>query len=187
MLKTSDIDKFKKIYQKKGYVLVKNFLDKKKCQEALRWLNKKNKKKLAKSWTEQEPGVDLAVFFVVHSLKKNPVSQLANNKKILQLASKLVNDDVYIYSSKVNLKAAWCGAVEYYHQDLVYWRDRGYPREDMLSAMVFLDPHQNSNAPLNIFPGTHKLGFIKHEPFINLNGLNILTGVPKLWKKLKAI
>ena len=41
----------------------------------------------------------------------------------------------------------------------------------MLSAMVFLDPHQNYNAPLNIFPGTHKLGFIKHEPFINLNGL----------------
>ena len=30
-------------------------------------------------------------------------------------------------------------------------RDRAI-QEDMLSAMVFLDPHQNYNAPLNIFP-----------------------------------
>ncbi len=185
MFTNSQISKLKKTYQRKGYVLVKNFLDKKKCKEALNWLNKKNKKKLAKSWTEQEPGVDLAVLFVIHSLKNNPVSQLANNKKVLDLASKLVNDEVYIYSSKINLKAAWCGAVEYYHQDLVYWRDRGYPREDMLSAMVFLDPHDNSNAPLNIFPGTHKLGFIKHEPFINLNGLNKFMVGPKKLDQLK--
>ncbi len=181
MLNSKKILSYKKSYEKKGYVLVKNFISKEKCKKALAWLDKKDKKKLAKSWTEQEPGVDLAVLFVIHNLKNNPVSRLANDKKILSLASKLVNDKVYIYSSKVNLKAAWCGAVEYYHQDLVYWRDRGYPREDMLSAMVFLDPHGEKNAPLNIFPGTHKLGFIKHEPFINLNGLaKYMVGPKKL-------
>ena len=181
MLNTKKISDYKKTYQKKGYVLVKNFIDKAKCKKALAWLKSQNKKKLAKSWTEQEPGVDLAVLFVVHSLTNNPVSKLANDKKILKLASELIEDKVYIYSSKVNLKAAWCGAVEYYHQDLVYWRDRGYPREDMLSAMVFLDPHGENNAPLNIFPGTHKLGFIKHEPFINLNGLaKFMVGPKKL-------
>ena len=111
MITKSNIRKYKKAYQEKGYVFVKNFIDKKKCKEALDWLNKKNKKKLAKSWTEQEPGVDLAVLFVVHSLNNNPVSKLANNSKVLKFASELVNDEVYIYSSKVNLKAAWCGAV----------------------------------------------------------------------------
>ena len=84
-------------YQKKGYVLVKNFIDKKKCKKALNWLNNKNKKKLAKSWTEQEPGVDLAVLFVIHTLNKNPVSILANDKKVLNLESKLIEDEVYIY------------------------------------------------------------------------------------------
>ncbi len=185
MLTNNQISKFKKAYQNKGYVLVKNFIDKKRCKKALIWLNNKNKKKLAKTWTVQEPGVDLAVLFLIHSLKKNPLSTLANDKKVLNLASKLVEDEVYIYSSKVNLKAAWCGAVEYYHQDLVYWRDRGYPREDMLSAMVFLDPHDNSNAPLHIFPGTHKLGFIKHEPFINTNGLAKFMVGPKKLTELK--
>ena len=63
MLNKREISKYKKAYQEKGYVLVKNFIDKKSCKTALNWLNKKNKKKLAKSWTEQEPGVDLAVFY----------------------------------------------------------------------------------------------------------------------------
>ena len=58
MLKNNKFSKYKKEYEKNGFVLVKNFLNKKKCKETLNWLNSKNKKKLAKSWTEQEPGVD---------------------------------------------------------------------------------------------------------------------------------
>ena len=185
MLSKNKIRRLKENYKKDGFVLVKNFLPKSECTKALSWLNKKNKKKLAKTWTEQEPGVDLAVFFIIHNKLNNPISKLANNKKVLSLASELVDDKVYIYSSKANLKAAWCGAVEYYHQDLVYWRDRGYPREDMLSAMVFLDPHHDENAPLNLFPGTHKLGFIKHEPFINLNGLAKFMVPPKKLSNLQ--
>ena len=171
-------------YQDKGYVLVKNFFDKKECLKAAKWLQSKNHKKLAKSWTEQEPGVPLAVYFGIHK-GKTPIAKLASNNSMLDFASKLVKDKVYIYSSKVNIKAAWCGAVEYYHQDLVYWRDRGYPREDMLSTMIMLEPHNIYNAPLHVFPGTHKNGFIKHEPFININGLAKFMIPPKELSKLK--
>ena len=146
-------------------------------------LDKKNQKKLANSWTEQEPGVPLAIYFAVHK-GSTPISKLTNKPEILNFASKLAGDKCYIYSSKVNLKKAWCGAVEYFHQDLVYWRDRGYPREDLLSAMIFLEPHTIHNAPLNVFPKTHKLGFIKHEPFINLNGLAKYMIPPKILNKL---
>jgi ectoine hydroxylase-related dioxygenase (phytanoyl-CoA dioxygenase family) len=176
--------KYQKDYEKNGFVLIRNIIDKSKCTKALKWLKSKNRKKLARSWTELEPGVDLAVYFIPHK-EKSPISELVNNKKVLNIASKLAEDEVYIYSSKVNLKAPWCGAVEYFHQDLVYWRDRGYPREDMLSAMVFLEPHNDLNAPLNIFPKTHKLGFIKHEPFININGLAKFMVPPKTLDKLK--
>lgn len=178
------VKNYQKEYEKNGFVLIKNFIDKSKCIKALKWLKSKNKKKLAKSWTELEPGVDLAVYFIIHK-EKSPISELVNDKKVLDFASELVKDKVYIYSSKVNLKAPWCGAVEYFHQDLVYWRDRGYPREDMLSVMVFLEPHNDINAPLNIFPKTHKLGFIKHDPFINVNGLAKYMVPPKTLGKLK--
>ena len=98
------LKKYQKEYEKNGFVLIKNFIDKSKCVKALKWLNSKNKKKLAKSWTELEPGVDLAVYFIIHQ-GNSPVSELVNNKKVLNFASQLVKDKVYIYSSKVNLKS----------------------------------------------------------------------------------
>lgn len=177
------IKNLKREYGKNGFVLMKNFLPKTQCKKALNWLNSQDKKKLSKSWTEKEPGVDLAVYFVIHK-GNSTLAKIANNKKVLDLAKHLVNDDVYIYSSKVNLKAPWCGAVEYFHQDLVYWKDRGYPRNDMLSAMVFLEKHNEKTAPLKIFPKSHKLGFIKHEPFINVNGLAKFMIGPKQLNKL---
>lgn len=180
---TNNKNKNINFYHTNGYVLLKNFLNKKECLKAASWLNRQKQEKFANSWTEQEPGVPLAVFFSIHR-KKTPLSKLINNEKILDFASKLTGDKCYIYSSKVNLKKAWCGAVEYYHQDLVYWKDRGYPRHDLLSAMVFLEPHNINNAALNVIPKTHKYGFIKHEPFINLNGLSKFMIPPKTLDKL---
>ena len=101
MSKINNISNFKRHYQKNGFVLIKNFLKKNDCSKALKWMNAQNKKKLAKTWTEQEPGVPLAVHFVIHD-GKSPIAKLANNKSVLNFASKLVEDEVYIYSSKVN-------------------------------------------------------------------------------------
>lgn len=90
---------------------------------------------------------------------------------MLAIAGALMETPVYIWASKVNVKAAWCGTAEYYHQDLVYWKDRGYPRNDMLTAMIFLEPHTLRNAALHVLPGTHRAGLMEHQPFININGL----------------
>ena len=133
---TNFIDKFKQ----DGYVLVKGFFNIEECKNAAKWLKSQDPKKLAKSWTEQEPGVDLAVYSVIHE-GETPISKVAKNKKMLDFASMLMGDETYIWASKVNLKAAWCGTAEYYHQDLVYWKDRGYPKDEMLSAMIFLEDH----------------------------------------------
>lgn len=165
-----DIKKFKKKFNKDGYIIVRNFFKKKDCLNAARWLKKQDPKKIINSWTEQEPNVPLAVYFAIHNFE-TPISKLAKDNELLDLASKLINNKVYIWSSKVNVKAAWCGTAEYYHQDMVYWKDRGYRKDDMLSAMIVLEKHSLKNAALHVLPGTHKLGFIKHDSFININGL----------------
>jgi ectoine hydroxylase len=164
------INNFKKKFNKDGYIIVKNFFKKKDCLKAVEWLKKQNPKKIINSWTEQEPNVPLAVYFAIHNYE-TPISKLAKDIKLLDFASELINNKVYIWSSKVNLKAAWCGTAEYYHQDMVYWKDRGYKKDDMLSAMIVLERHSLKNAALHVLPRTHKLGFIKHDSFININGL----------------
>ena len=103
--------------------------------------------------------------------KKTPVSILSQNKKMLDVASSLIEDEVYVWHSKINFKKAWGGTVEYFHQDRVYWQDRGYPSDRMLSCMIMMDDHNFENAGLQVFSGTHKLGFINHQSFININSL----------------
>ena len=99
------------------------------------------------------------------------MDNICYNGQIIDTNKLNKSKNVLGWASKVNMKAAWCGTAEYYHQDLVYWKDRGYPKNEMLSAMIFLDPHNINNAALNVIPTTHKLGFIEHKPFININGL----------------
>jgi ectoine hydroxylase len=154
-----------------GFHLHRNLFSAQEAAEVVDWMSSQDPEAVAKSWTEQEPGVPLAVYSVVHN-GNNPIAQLASDPRILQIASDLVGEATYIWASKVNIKAPWCGAVEYYHQDLVYWKDRGYPKDEMLSCMVFLENHNVNNAALHVFPGTHKNGFIQHKPFININGLS---------------
>lgn len=157
-------------FRRDGYYVQRKFVDPARAREAARWLATQDPDRVAKSWTEREPGVPLAVFSVAHE-GDHPVARLARDPRVLDIGSALMGAPVYLWASKVNIKAAWCGAVEYYHQDLIYWKDRGYPRLDLLSCMVFLEPHSVSNAALHVIPGTHTLGLIEHVPFININGL----------------
>ena len=165
-LKKSQIKQFKE----QGYLVLKSFYPKKNLNEALKWLKSRDPKKIAKSWTEKEPGVPIAVYSALGD-KNTKVYRIASDKKILDLASQLMSDKVYLWHSKVNFKERWGGTVEYYHQDQVYWKDRGYKSDKMLSCMIPLENHNRNNAGLKIFPKTHKLGFIKHDHFININGL----------------
>jgi ectoine hydroxylase len=157
-------------YQRDGFYIHRGLFDRKVCEGAAEWLKAQDQAKLAKSWTEQEPGVPLAVFSVVH-VGDHPIAALACDQRMLDLAAELMGAPVYVWASKVNVKAAWCGTAEYYHQDLMYWKDRGYPRNDMLTAMVLLDSHAMRNAALHVVPGSHRGGFVEHMPFININGL----------------
>jgi ectoine hydroxylase len=157
-------------YRRDGYYIYRGLFDKGVAEAAGRWLKQQDHAALAKSWTEQEPGVPLAVFRGVHQ-GAHPVAQLARDQRMLDIAGALMDAPVYIWTSKVNVKAAWCGTAEYYHQDLVYWKDRGYPKNDMLSAMILLDSHAMRNAALHVVPGSHREGIVEHVPFININGL----------------
>jgi len=177
-------------FKKYGFLVIKSFYSKSKISKTLKWLKSRNPKKIVKSWTEKEPGVPVAVYSALGD-KNTPAYKLASDEKILALASKLMSEKVYVWHSKVNFKVRWAGTVEYYHQDQVYWKDRGYKSDKMLSCMIPLEKHGTSNAGLKLFPKTHKLGFIKHDHFININSLcKFMINQKKLdslYKKYKLV
>ncbi|HUR91675.1 MAG TPA: phytanoyl-CoA dioxygenase family protein [Gemmatimonadaceae bacterium] len=157
-------------FKREGYYLHRGMFSKATAAAAADWMKAQDPEKVAKSWTEQEPAVPLAVYSVIHK-GDDPIAQISRDPDMLAVAAELMGEPVYIWSSKVNIKSRWAGTAEYYHQDLVYWKDRGYPKDDMLSCMVFLEPHSLRNACLHVIPGTHTYGYIEHQPFVNINGL----------------
>lgn len=157
-------------YARDGYFVHRGLFERAAVTQARDWLDAQDHASLARTWTEQEPGVPLAVMSGADT-GEHPVAQIARDIRIQHVAAALVGGPVYLWASKVNVKAAWCGTAEYYHQDLIYWKPRGYPGDDLMTCMVFLEPHAISNAALHVLPGTHRLGVVAHEPFVNINGL----------------
>lgn len=168
------INKAIECFGNNGFYLLKGMFKREDAENVASWLKSQDLEALATTWTDREPLVSLAVYQNVHQ-NKSPISDLVSNPEMLQLASQLIGEKVYIWSSKVNLKAAWYGTVEYPHQDYVYWNERGYENMNMMSCMIFLEPHGVKNGGLCVFTGSHKEGFIEHEPFININGLSKFT------------
>ncbi len=173
-------------FQNKGYFLFKKMFSNKDSKYAANWLRSKDLPKLAKSFTDQEPGVDLAVYQGIQFEKDGPLVEAIKDNEMLSFASYLIGKPAYVWSSKINLKAPWCGTAEYYHQDYVYWKDRGYKTADMLTCMVFLDHHGIRNGGLHVFPGSHKKSFIKHSQFININGLQKFMIPPEKLNELNS-
>jgi len=171
-------------FNKNGFFLFEGAFQEADVEEAVKWLKSQNLQALAKTWTDQEPLVPLAVYQNIHN-NNSPLAKLASNPGMLKIASHLMRDDVYIWSSKVNFKAAWCGTVEYFHQDFVYWADRGYSTMSMMSCMIFLEPHGIHNGGLRVFPSSHKEGFLIHKPFININGLSKFAVPPETLNRLQ--
>ncbi|MFZ9292479.1 MAG: phytanoyl-CoA dioxygenase family protein [Ilumatobacteraceae bacterium] len=172
-------------FRTKGFVTVRGLFPRAEAEAAATWLHAQDPDAVAKSWTEREPGVPLAVYSVAHE-GGTPVSRVITDSRIAAIATELMGEETYIWSSKVNVKAAWCGAVEYYHQDFIYWQPRGYPRSDMLSCMVFLEPHRVANAALHLLPGTHGYGVMEHVPFVNVNGVHKVMIPPSRMRELHA-
>ena len=165
-------------YQRDGFYLVKGLFEKKKIQNAAHWLRSKNLKKLAKSFMDQSPGDPLAKYQSIHN-GSTPVAEIAADPKMIQFASQLARDEVYIWGSLVNLKAAWYGRVDYYHQDFANYEPRGYKQATIVNCFTFLDHHNINNAALNVFPGSHKEGLLNHMSVFDINGMHKLVVSPE--------
>ena len=167
-----------KEYDRVGFHLAKKAIDPEKAQAAANWLRSQNLKKLAKSFMDQSPCDDLAKYQSIHN-GDTPIAKIASDPGMLQIASQLAKDEVYIWGSLVNLKNAWYGRVDYYHQEIPYYAPRGYEKATVINCFIFLEKHDITSAPLNIFPGSHKGGALDHVSVFDVNAMHKLVVDPK--------
>jgi hypothetical protein len=86
-------------------------------------------------------------------------SRLVRHPRILQLARRILQAEVYVYQFKINAKIAMTGDVWQWHQDFIFWKkEDGLPRPDVINIAVFLDDVNEFNGPMMIIPRSHIAG-----------------------------
>ena len=86
---------------------------------------------------------------------------LSQHPRVIAPAEQLLDTRVYIHQSRLNPKAAFEGNTWEWHQDFAVWRDRdGIMEPRALMIAIYIDDVNETNAPLLVIPGSHKLGLI---------------------------
>ena len=82
---------------------------------------------------------------------------LSSDRRLTELAKFILNDDIYIYQSRINYKPGFRGKEFYWHSDFETWHvEDGMPRMRALSMSITLTENFEYNGPLMMIPGSHK-------------------------------
>ncbi|MEN3952486.1 ectoine hydroxylase [Iodidimonas sp. SYSU 1G8] len=104
-----------------------------------------------------EPGSgDIRSVFMVHQINQT-FAGLAAHPRIMSLVQQILDDDVYIHQSRINLKPAFKGKDFYWHSDFETWHvEDGMPAMRAVSCSIPLTVNTAHNGPLMLVPGSHR-------------------------------
>lgn len=92
--------------------------------------------------------------------------ELGRIARLVEPARHLLDGEVYIYQSKLNVKASFDGDTWPWHQDYIYWlAEDGMPEPRALTAAVFLDDVTELNGPLMVIPGSNHEGTLAFQSY----------------------
>ncbi len=105
--------------------------------------------------TEPASG-EVRSLFNVH--RASPLfSDLARDRRLVEIARYLLGGDVYIHQSRINLKPGFEGKEFYWHSDFETWHvEDGMPGMRAVSCSIALTDNWVFNGPLMVIPGSHK-------------------------------
>jgi ectoine hydroxylase-related dioxygenase (phytanoyl-CoA dioxygenase family) len=162
-------------YKENGYIIIEDFLKKPELdkllasldalvQEKARDLNKDkgdfNLEKTSGGSNGDEivaPGLLRKIQSIVDY---NPdFAELAQCDKLLDLVEDLIGPTIYYHSSKLMFKPAKHGGIKPWHQDYAYWAST---KPEQVTCWLALDNATEENGCMQLIPGSHKWGLVKH-------------------------
>jgi ectoine hydroxylase len=148
-------------YHDQGYLLAKSFFDREEI-DLLKRAAKEDRELDQHSYsrTDGEGGN------VRLSLWNHPGDTLygmfARCESMVDSASRILDDEVYHYHSKMIMKDAKVGGAWAWHQDYGYWYQNGVLSPELTSAFIAVDPATKENGCMQVIPHSHKLGRVEH-------------------------
>ena len=106
-----------------------------------------------------------------------PLKQWGLDARLLDPCKAIVGqDDIILFTEKLNVKRARFGGDIVLHQDFPYWENQTPIAHRVATAMIFLDDADIENGCLEVAPGTHKVG--KHPQRTDADGFGSLEMDP---------
>jgi phytanoyl-CoA hydroxylase len=84
---------------------------------------------------------------------------LCESKKMLDAVEDLIGSTIYYHSSKLMFKPARHGGIKPWHQDYAYWAST---KPEQITCWLALDDATPENGCMQLIPGSHKYGLVKH-------------------------
>jgi phytanoyl-CoA hydroxylase len=90
------------------------------------------------------------------------IDRLVRADAVLDILEALMGPDIAMYHCKLLMKAARDGTITPWHQDYGYWAAEDN-RPLMINCMLQIDASTAENGCLQVVPGSHRQGLVKHE------------------------
>lgn len=146
-------------YEKEGFLFFEALFSQEEIKSIISEVQnlKSNRNNISPNYIISEPeSNDVRSFFYIHEFNEI-FRKLSKNPKIVDIAKQILDSDVYIHQSRINLKPGFKGKEFYWHSDFETWHvEDGMPRMRALSCSINLTDNNEFNGPLMVIPGSHK-------------------------------
>lgn len=108
----------------------------------------------------------LRSLFAIHQ-SSELFAKVAADKRIAAKVQHLLDGDLYVHQSRLNLKPGFKGKEFYWHSDFETWHaEDGLPRMRTISCSILLTDNSPFNGPLLLVPGSHRhfIGCVGETP-----------------------
>lgn len=178
------IEQYKSDFDENGFVIVRNFLKSdvayrlKAIAEADVVLNDNTHAVLDSEGRQSKltlwytPGDDV-------------FGRLSRSSLMYDYMQNFLGGPISFFHAKLMNKEAEVGGKWEWHQDYGYWHEDGFPRADMGSCFIALDPCREENGALRVIPKSHKYGRMAHGVTGQQSGADMMK-VDKLANKYRV-
>jgi ectoine hydroxylase-related dioxygenase (phytanoyl-CoA dioxygenase family) len=118
------------------------------------------------SW-EENLGPDKAprIRQLMNSEKVSPIiDAMSRSAEILDVIEALIGPRIYLFHSKLMMKAAHDGSFTPWHQDWGYWQHESH-EPSHVNCMLFIDRADTENGAIRFVDGSHLAGAAAHRDF----------------------
>jgi len=149
-----------KSYKENGFLIVENIISSDKIDLFNEKIENFKKYKASPNVICEKKGGIRSIF--APEMQEPEFINLVKNKDLLLASKQLIEDSLYLYQYKINIKEAFVGDYWEWHQDFPYWHyEDNIEVPNLISLMILLDDVASYQGPLLLIPKSHKNGIVE--------------------------